>query len=334
MNCRQTSFEEKRFVRTLLMLLGMGFWLAGALPAAGQFQQEADLGDATVQKWQIGMIITATGTCRAISGNVAVPDQWPEQSVEIVDEQIPPGVDVKYETMAGTLKQMIIKITEMEAGEQAKVLVTFAVRRSMQLPPNNPAQFVLPDARTLDRTMREYLKPSPYIESTNPKIKALARQIGADAPTAWQRVEAIYDWVRANVEYQDVPLKGALKALEDGTGDCDELSSLFIAICRAAGVPARTVRVPNHCYPEFYLVDANGGGRWFPCQAAGDRAFGGMPDPRPILQKGDNIPFRDLGSRRLSRERFLPETLVGVPLVRGQIPRVQIICEQVEEQTP
>jgi hypothetical protein len=59
-----------------------------------------------------------------------------------------------------------------------------------------------------------------------------------------------------------------------------------------------------------------------------------MPLPRPILQKGDNIPFRDMGSRRLSRERFLPETLVGVPLVRGQIPQVQIICEQVEEQAP
>ena len=77
--------------------------------------------------------------------------------------------------------------------------------------------------------------------------------------------ELIYDHVRDNVEYRNGRLKGALAALRDGHGDCEELSSLFIAVCRANKIPARTIWVPNHCYPEFYLVDQDGEGqgqRW------------------------------------------------------------------------
>ena len=90
-------------------------------------------------------------------------------------------------------------------------------------------------------------------------------------------------------EISEWPAQGALAALKDGTGDCEELTSLFIAICRAANIPARTVWVPGHCYPEFYLVDDKGEGHWFPCQSAGKREFGGISETRPILQKGDSF---------------------------------------------
>jgi len=53
------------------------------------------------------------------------------------------------------------------------------------------------------------------------------------------------------------------------------------------------VFVPDSCYAEFYLHDADGQGHWFPCQVAGPREFGGMSDHRPILQKGDNIRVPD-----------------------------------------
>ena len=111
-----------------------------------------------------------------------------------------------------------------------------------------------------------------------------------DQEKAWDHVEAIYDWVRKKVKYQNGPLKGALAALKDGTGDCEELSSLFIAICRAAGIPARTVWVPGHCYSEFYLVDDEGKGRWFPCQSAGKREFGGISETAADPAKGRQLP--------------------------------------------
>ena len=108
----------------------------------------------------------------------------------------------------------------------------------------------------------------------------------------------MFDWVRANVKYEFAEeIKPAIEALKDGKGDCEELSSLVIALCRASGIPARAVWVPGHCYPEFCLNDEQGKPHWFPCQAAGaDRQFGSMIEDRPILQKGDN--FRVPGRAR------------------------------------
>jgi transglutaminase-like putative cysteine protease len=244
--------------------------------------------------------------------------------VKIVDEDISPGTKVTYTTVDGTVKVMVVRIRQLPAGATAAALVTFEIERRAIVAPADTDRYVLPDKSKLDVKTRRYLGESPKIESNHRKIEALAREIGADEEKAWDRVEAIYDWVRENVEYKNGPLKGALAALEDGTGDCEELTSLFIAICRAADIPARTVWVPGHCYPEFYLMDENGEGHWFPCQAAGTRAFGEMPEARPILQKGDN--FRPPWNRR-QKMRYLAEHLEGA----GGRPRVQFVRKTVGE---
>ena len=163
----------------------------------------------------------------------------------------------------------------MPSGQEAKALVTFEVRRSEILPPKDTDGFVIPDSKKLPREIRPYLTPSPLIECRDPKIRALAKEIGADKTKAWDRVEAIYDWVREHIKDKDqggVP-KGALAALKDGNGDCEARTSVFIAICRAADIPARTVWVFGHVYPEFYLCDGKGEGHWFPCQSRGARAI-------------------------------------------------------------
>ena len=104
----------------------------------------------------------------------------------------------------------------------------------------------------------------------------LAADITAGKEPGWDRAAALFDWVRENVKYEFAEkIKPAVQALDDKQGDCEELSSLVIALCRAKKIPARAVWVPGHCYPEFYLTDDKGQGHWFPCQAAGaDRQFG------------------------------------------------------------
>ena len=281
--------------------------------------QGADLGEAKVQRWQAGLTVTAVGgPCKGIEAMIPIPADWPEQQVKVVDEEVSPGVSVTERTVGGTAKVMLVKIPLLAAGKEAKATTTFEITRSAILPPEDTDVYRLPDRRRLDRKARVYLAPSPKIESQNPLIRKKAKEIIADHEKAWDKVEAIYDWVRENVQYKNGPLKGALAALKDGTGDCEELTSLFIAMCRAINVPARTVWVPDHCYPEFYLVDASGKGRWFPCQAAGDRAFGGIPEHRPILQKGDN--FRPPHNPR-EKQRYLAEHLTGA----GGSPRVRFI---------
>ena len=134
-------------------------------------------------------------------------------------------------------------------------------------------------------------------------------------------METIYDWVRDHVEYKNGKLKGALAALRDGSGDCEELTSLFIALCRARKIPARTVWVPDHCYPEFYLHDDQGQGHWIPCQAAGARAFGEMSELRPILQKGDNFKVPE----KSKPQRYVAEFLKGSTTPGGGSPQVEFI---------
>jgi transglutaminase-like putative cysteine protease len=295
--------------------------------ALAQFKEGGEggslLGESVTQNWQAGVIVTAdSGPCQGIVASIPVPIDWPEQEVTVVDEDVSPTARVGEQMVEGTVKMMVVTIRQLPAGKESKALVTFAVRRSAQIPPEDTSIYQLPNTRKLPRDIQVYLGPSPLIESRHPKIRTLAKEIGADAETAWQHVEAIYDWVREKVEYKNGPLKGAIAALNDGTGDCEELTSLFIAICRAADIPARTVWVPEHCYPEFYLVDGEGKGHWFPCQAAGSRAFGGMPDHRPILQKGDN--FRPPHNPR-ERQRYMAEHLTG----QGGKPKVEFVRKQV-----
>jgi hypothetical protein len=285
-----------------------------AIPLAATAQEELAISNSNgikldkqlVQRWKCGMTITAKGPCFGILGTTPVPTDWPEQQVRIVDEDFSKEIDgVKYRTLENGVKQMLIAIRGLRPGQQAHAFVTFEVTRSSILGPDDPTQFEKP--KKLTKELKKFVEPSPAIESKHGKIRALARKLVNDDQSAWEQVETMYDWVRDNVEYTNGPLKGALAALNDGNGDCEELTSLFIALCRANRIPARTVWIPGHCYPEFYLQDQEGVGHWFPCQAAGTRDFGSMPDHRPILQKGDNYKVPE----KKAPQRYVAEFLKG-----------------------
>lgn len=158
---------------------------------------------------------------------------------------------------------------------------------------------VAADVEEQDKPKAKKEKKEEKRLSTEEKA-ALAAEI--EKLTDWQRVEALYDFVRVKVKYlngaEDMP---AVQALEDGKADCYGLSALFVAMCRTMKVPARMVWVDNHQYAEFYLEEEDGKGYWYPAQLAGTRAFGEMPLPMVIFQKGDN--FR-VPERRRERLRY------------------------------
>jgi hypothetical protein len=274
-------------------------WAATLAVSAGAFGEDspgARLGKRQVERWQFGIVIEAeTAPALAVVAAAPVPTSWPEQKVKIIEEDVSPNIRrLRYRDLDDGARQMVIEIPRLSAGETAQAVITFEIEKSEIHEPGNPATWAAPAKP--GRELRPYLAPSPQIESDHREIRALAQQLTAGTASGWEAAEAIYDWVRANVQYREGDLKGALAALHDREGDCEELTSLFIALCRANAIPARTVWVPGHCYPEFYLEDGGGGGHWTPCQAAGDRQFGRMVEARPILQKGDN--FRTPEERR------------------------------------
>jgi len=319
-------FQPLRLFWTGLVALAV---IATATPSRGQFtapetgSAAPTLGDARTQRYRVGVSVTAEGgPCRGIYATLPVPADWPEQKVQIVQEDVSPDVrSLRYRTLPGGVKQMIVEIPDLPAGDKAQAIVTFSLERRSILPPTDPSPLSIPQKP--DRALRALLGASPYIETRHPKILKLAKATGADLD-GWQKVEAIYDTVREKVEYRNGDLKGAARALADGWGDCEELTCLFIAMARAEGIPARTVWVEGHCYPEFYLVDTDGQGWWYPCQAAGTRAFGGMPDQLPILQKGDAFRDPDRPGKTL---RYVSEFIRGSATDGGGSPKVTWIRE-------
>lgn len=298
----------------------------------GQFRVErpegSSLGEVGVQRWEIGFIFSApAGPVRNVVATQSVPMDWPEQKVAIVGQDVSAGVEVDYREIGGSARRMVVKVPQLAAGAEARAVITFETRRAYLLEPENPGQFTLP-ARTKTASMRKYLSPSPYIESTDRTIRALAAKIVPEGGRAWDQVETIYDWVRTNIQFVDdqgLEPVDTLTTLKEQHGDCDEMSCLFIALCRASGIPARLVQVPGHVYAEFYLLDGEGEGHWLPCQLAGTRAFGSMPEHRPVLQKGDNLSSPHVG--RKERFLILPQHVTA----SSGMPTVQIAVRKLGE---
>lgn len=322
--------KKRRF-----FLLGLVFCFSCVLSSASwaQFKDNEEtaalpggvtLGESLKQYWECGFIIQArTGACEKIVGTVPVPVSWNEQKVRLVKENISPYAKISFKKQPGGSQLMVVRINVLPAGEKAEILVRYEVETAIQNPPAEPARFRKATAKEIPPNLRQYLKPSIGIECKDKAITKLAGELGAEAPNAWKEVEEVYDWVQKEIRYENGPMKGALAALRDGTGDCEELASVFIAICRAKKIPARVVWVPDHCYAEFYLVDDEGKGYWFPCQVAGDKAFGEMPFQYIILQKGDNFQSQ---ISRSQYYRYLPMEVKG----QGR-PSVQEIARKVEE---
>jgi hypothetical protein len=316
-----------------LRLIAFGIFcsLLVSANARAQFEDVKSLGirlDKTVvEKIKIGISVTAQGgPCNGMTGSVPVPTEWPEQKVQILKEDVTPNVSkIEYRQLAaGTAKQMIVHFGHLAPGTEAHALVTFEITRRTILPPEDTSIFKTARYPEKEKDAAAYLAPSPYIESRHPKIVSLAKEV-TEGKENWEKVEAICDAVRDKIKFKNGDLKGALKGLTDGTGDCEEFSSLFIAMCRAVDVPARTVWVPGHCYSEFYLVDDKGKGNWFPVQSAGAKSFGGIPETRPILQKGDNFHDPDRPKDHL---RYVNEFLRGSTAKGAGKPSVQFVQEE------
>lgn len=96
--------------------------------------------------------------------------------------------------------------------------------------------------------IKRYTEPSQYIESNNPAIKLLAQKITRGSKTVREALEKIADYVSTNIKY-NVKLGtltqtwklGALWTLNAKQGICLQFSRLYVALARAAGIPARVV---------------------------------------------------------------------------------------------
>ncbi|MCK5333448.1 MAG: transglutaminase domain-containing protein, partial [Candidatus Aenigmarchaeota archaeon] len=130
----------------------------------------------------------------------------------------------------------------------------------------------LPGSYTVPENVRKYINPSANIQSDNERIIQHAKKISENKNSDFEKIAALASYVHNNTEYIEsfgTSSKDALWVFENKVGTCDEYSSLFIALARALGYPARYITGyaygdkgwTPHAWAEVYL------GVWVPVDA-------------------------------------------------------------------
>ena len=249
-------------------------------------------------RWRVNAIIRGgSGPAHTMLVTMPIPNSWPEQSVAIVEEDVPPNIaKVTYRNLDSGVRQIMAVIPQIRAREDIKIAVTIEVVTRQVIAPPDTSVFVRP--KTSNRDGRVYTGISPQINYRNSKLKKQVKAIVKDKTLIWEQIEAIYDWVRDNIEDTPTQPQDSKTTFRDKKGCGEDKVGLFIAMCRAHKIPARMVWVQGAQYAEFMLVDSKRKPHWFPCDVSGLREFGSTSEPRIIIQKGDSIRVPEKESRQ------------------------------------
>ena len=125
------------------------------------------------------------------------------------------------------------------------------------------------------------------IDPTHPFIINTANKIKNDSGTdnVFELVKNIFIWLKTNTEYDlhygSQETQSSINTFLCKTGDCDDLSFLYIALCRSLNIPARFIRgylldrdsdpitlIP-HVWVEVFVGNDIGSNGWIPVECAG-----------------------------------------------------------------
>ena len=91
-----------------------------------------------------------------------------------------------------------------------------------------------------------YTKPSETVDSNNKQIIELASRLAEGNDDIFVVVNELAKWTKENIEYDLSTLTESVSqpaswVLENREGVCDELTNLFIALCRSLKIPAKFI---------------------------------------------------------------------------------------------
>lgn len=144
----------------------------------------------------------------------------------------------------------------------------------------------------------EYLQPEDAIESDQPEISDLARNLTSGRERPRDQVEALYRYVDSEILNEPTlegPGLSALACLRDGSGASAGKSRLLTALCRSRGVPTRIVvglaLRHGHEQSPHYWVEAWVDDHWMPlCPCY--HHFGKVPATYLVFRFGDGTLVR------------------------------------------
>ncbi len=223
---------------------------------------------------------TGTGTIRDLRVYFAIPENLPQQQILSVSFE-----PEKPETVTDRWQQKFAFFHYQDIPAEKRVQSKMVVEAKISA----IDYFIFPeDCGTLkdipDEIRQRYTADGSKYQLNHPYIQKTVREVVGDETNVYWMARRIFDFVRKKLEYK---LEGgwntAPVVLQRGTGSCSEYTFSFIALCRAAGIPARyvgsyVVRGDDaslddvfHRWPEVYLphygwipMDPQGGDRELP----------------------------------------------------------------------
>jgi tetratricopeptide (TPR) repeat protein len=164
---------------------------------------------------------------------------------------------------------------------------------------------------------KRYIESEPWIEIT-PEIRKKAAEIVDKETNQYFQAKKIFDWVVENMsyEYPDLKERGAKNSFIKLKGDCGEFSVVFTALCRAVGIPARTVTCiwftgSGHQWAEILLPPYG----WIPV----DTSVAEMLTPGSKVLDSEEAVIRFMRSRGIPKKD--PDYLFG-----NLYPNRVIVC--------
>jgi hypothetical protein len=87
----------------------------------------------------------------------------------------------------------------------------------------------------------KYLAPSITVQSNDPNVRILAREIAPPQASAVEKARRIVQWMERNIERAPIDVFSALDVLEKRRAECQGHAYLYTALARALGIPTRVV---------------------------------------------------------------------------------------------
>jgi len=217
---------------------------------------------------------------------------------------------------AATLRSLSIRLRgtpletfDLDGGRQALRGDTLTVR--VEEPARLLASYRLNERpRNFRERFRNELAEEPLLQVNNRQITSLAVRIAGTQRDPRVVAELINRWVHDSIAKEiAVTIPNALQVLTERRGDCNEHTQLYVALARAAGIPARVAtglayvngKFYYHAWPEVWLrdwvaVDPTFG--QFPADAAHLRfVSGGLTRQGELLRLVGTLQLEVLGTR-------------------------------------
>jgi transglutaminase-like putative cysteine protease len=206
--------------------------------------------------------------------------------------------DERTESSAFHLSQVFDGPNRVATWVGAQVPDGAVIRHTVKVVPRRVSYAIpadLPVPSSYPASTATALRPEKEIQVDAPEIAATLARIGADRGPVAARLRRIHDFTHGLTTR---PFKGttdALTALRLGEASCNGKSRLFVALARAAGIPARLVggfiletgsKRTSHQWVEAYVS-----GHWVPFCPTNDH-FAELPERYLSLYYGDEVLFR------------------------------------------